>query len=49
MANFEVLSIDFFFGEDPKNSQNLEILSMRGKYNGIHSKKEIAKLHYFSR
>ena len=34
MTIFEELSIDFF-GEDSKNSQNLKILSMWGKYNGI--------------
>ena len=35
MAIFGELSIDFFFREDPKNSWNLEILSIWGKYNGI--------------
>ena len=34
MAIFEELSIDFF-REDFRNSWNLEILSMWGKYNGI--------------
>ena len=34
IAIFEELSIDFF-GEDPKNSRNLKILSIWGKYNGM--------------
>ena len=37
MAIVEEPSINFFFGEGPKNSQNFEILYMWGKYIGITS------------